>query len=35
MVRPLADARKAEMTEEELDEAVDVILAVDAACCNR
>jgi len=27
---PLADARKAGMTEEELDTAVDVIVAVDA-----
>ena len=30
MVRPLADARKAGMTEDELDEAIDVIAAVDA-----
>jgi hypothetical protein len=30
MVRPLADARKAGMTEEELDAAADVIAAVDA-----
>jgi hypothetical protein len=30
MVRPLADARKAEMGKEELDAAVDVIAAVDA-----
>jgi hypothetical protein len=30
MVRPLADGRKAGMTEEELDAAVDVIAAVDA-----
>ncbi len=29
-MRPLADARKAGMTEEELDAAVDVIAAVDA-----
>jgi len=28
--RRLADARKAGMTEEELDSAVDVIVAVDA-----
>jgi len=30
MVRPLADARKAGMTEEELDAEADVIAAVDA-----
>jgi hypothetical protein len=30
--RRLADARKAGMTEEELDAAVDVIAAVDARC---
>ena len=30
MVRPLADARRAGMTEEELDAAMDVIAAVDA-----
>lgn len=34
MVRPLADARKAEMTEEELDAAVDVV-AADAGVCSR
>jgi hypothetical protein len=32
---PPSDARKAGMTEEELDAAVDVIAAVDAECCNR
>ena len=30
MVQPLADARKAGMTEEELDASVDGIAAVDA-----
>jgi hypothetical protein len=33
MVRPLADARRAEMREEELDAAVAVIAAVDAGIC--